>query len=275
LPQGIPQEYWERKGVELNFGGGFVAGVGKYSAKILLVDAEGRACRDNWKFKAPETKTPIPVPAGEIRPNLLRWEGIPKKASEDRVTIFLHAAPLYARRNCTQLRSWDKAVLLGSLTSFLNVSKFAKARVIVFNLDARKILYEADDFQRADFVRLSRALDRLEMGTINIKTLTQSNEASFLAEVLRRELDVPLERERGRAAIFLGPTWRWSEKLDPLLQELRPQLPPATYLSLTSMFRNSEDILYTFVKAGKGKVIEVFAPLDLAKAIRQIDEKTN
>ncbi len=250
-------------------------GVGKYTAKILLVDGAGRACRDEWKFKAANTKAPIPTPPGEIRENLLTWDGIPDKPGDERVTVFLHAAPLYARRNMTRLRSWDKAVLMGSLVSFLNVSKFAKARVIVFNLDSRKILYATDDFQRADFGKLARAMDHFEMGTIDIKTLTGTSESAFLADVVRRELNVPLEAERGRAAVFLGPSWRYADKLDPLLKELRPQLPPTTYLSLASIYRNTEDMLYQFVRSGKGKIIELITPLDLAKAIREIDERSN
>lgn len=269
LPQNIPAEFWERKHVELNLGGGFVVGAGKYKAKLLLVDGSGRSCRDDWKFEAKATNAPIPVPPGEVKPNDFRWNGIPPKSGDDQVTIFLHAAPIYARRNVTRLRAWDQSVLLGSLTSFLSNSRFAKARVVVFNLDARRVLYTTENFTRRDFFRLARTLETFNMGTVSIDTLTGNGEAQFLEELVRPET----ERQVGRSntAIFLGPSWRWGQKLTPLLRELRAQLPETFYLSLGSAYNNTEDILNSFVRSGKGKVIDVYNPLDLAKAIRRLD----
>ncbi len=269
LPQNIPAEFWERKNVELNLGGGFVVGPGKYKAKLLLVDALGRACRDDWKFEAKATNAPIPLAPGEVRTNDFRWNGIPPKASEDQVTIFLHAAPMYARRNVTRLRPWDQSVLLGSLTSFLTNSRFAKARVVVFNLDARRVLYTTENFTRRDFFRLARALETFNMGTVSIDTLTGRGEAQFLEELVRPETE--RQADRSQTAIFLGPSWRWGQKLTPLLRELRAQLPETYYLSLGSAYNNTEDILNSFVRSGRGKVIDVYNPLDLAKAIRRLD----
>ncbi len=271
LPQNIPAEFWERKNVELNLGGGFVVGEGKYKARLLLVDALGRACRDDWKFEAKSTNAPTTVPPGEVRTNDFRWNGIPPKTSTDRVTIFLHAAPFYARRNITRLRPWDQSVLLGSLTSFLSNSRFAKARVVVFNLDARKVLFTTEDFSRRDFFRLARALESFNMGTVSIDTLTGRGEAQFLEELVREE--VSRTADRAAATLFMGPSWRWGQKLTPLLRELGAQLPESTYLSIASAFYNPEDILHSFVKSGRGKVIDVYNPLDLAKAIRKIDNQ--
>jgi hypothetical protein len=271
LPQNIPDEFWERKNVELNLGGGFVVGEGKYKARLLVVDASGRACRDDWKFEAKSTNAPTPVPPGEVRTNDFRWNGIPSKPTSDRVTIFLHAAPFYARRNITRLRPWDQSVLLGSLTSFLSNSRFAKARVVVFNLDARRILFTTEDFSRRDFFRLARALESFNMGTVSIETLTGRGEAQFLEDVVRDE--AARTADRSSATVFLGPSWRWGQKLTPVLKELGAQLPDPTYLSIASAFYNTEDILHAFVKSNRGRVIDVYNPLDLAKAIRKIDNQ--
>lgn len=269
LPQNIPAEFWQRKNVDLSLGGGFVVGAGKYKVRLLLVDGSGRACRDDWKFEAKSTDAPSPIPPGEVRANDFRFNGIPPKSSGDQVTIFLHAAPIYARRNVTRLRPWDQSVLLGSLTSFLTNSRFAKARVVVFNLDARKVLYTTENFSRRDFFRLARALEAFNMGTVSIDTLTGRGEAQFLEELVRPETE--RQQDRSQTAIFLGPAWRWGQKLTPLLKELRAQLPETYYLSLGSPYSNSEDILNAFVRSGRGKVIDVFNPLDLAKAIRKLD----
>jgi hypothetical protein len=270
LPQNIPDEYWKRERVDLNLGGGFVVGTGKYKAKILVVDAAGRVCREDWKFEAKPTQAPTPVAPGEVKENDFRWNGIPPKPVEEQVTVFLHAAPLYSRRHMTRLRSWDKAVLMGSLISLLNNSRFSKARLVVFNLDARRILYTTENFGRREFYRLARELDNFNMGTVSIETLTGKGEAEFLAQVVRAETESV--GEKSKATVFLGPSWRWGQKLTPLLKELRMQLPATVYLSLGSVFSNTEDILHDFVKYGKGKVIDVYQPIDLAKAIRRVDQ---
>ncbi len=274
LPQNIPDEYWTRKRVDLILGGGYLLGVGKYKAKVLLVDGLGRTCRHDFKLSAPNVKAPVPIPPGEVRPNdWSRWPGIPEKSTAESVTVYLHAAPLYTRRNITRLNSWDKAVLMGSLTSLLNASRFARARLVVFNLDARRILFESEDFNRRDFQRLARTLDSFNMGTVSVQTLAGAGEAQFFEEVVLKGSMPIAGRPKSDAAVFLGPAWRWGNPLTPLLRELRPQLPETVYLELGSVFSNNEDIVRDFVKSGRGKVISVYGPLDLAKAIRQIDER--
>ncbi|GAB4370843.1 MAG: hypothetical protein OHK0021_13580 [Bryobacter sp.] len=277
LPQGVPDGEWWKRNVELSLGGSFLVGVGKYKAKLLLVDAIGRTCWKEWKMDAPRTSAPVPTPPGEVRNNVVLWEGMEAKTanvaarvgSGDTLTVYLHAAPLFSRRNLSKLRSWDKSVLLGSLTSLLKASRFGKARVIAFNLDARKVVFRSENFGKGDLIKLIGALDNLEMGTVSVDTLAQSSEAKFLAELL--ELGATKQAEARDAVVFLGPTWRWGRKPDERLVELRKSLPPTVYLAYRSAFGQTTDSLAELVKAGKGKILDVYGPLDLAKAIREID----
>lgn len=271
LPKKLPGADWTQRGVEFDLGGGFLAGEGKYKVTLLVVDGRGRECRKSWTADAKKLSVPMRIPPGELRENGMdAWRGIPAKSGpEARVTVFLHAAPIYRRRNTVKLSAWDRTVLLGSLTSFLEASRFTQARVVVFDLDGRSILYETEDFDRRSFRQLINLLDGANRGTVSMKTLTGPGEAGFLEEIVGAELD---RKQPSDAVVFLGPSWRYGAKLTPLLRELRAQFPETFYVSLTPWFDIADDLLTRFTNAGKGKVLSVYQPTDLAKAIRKIDE---
>jgi hypothetical protein len=270
LPQGIPEEAWRSKSVTLNFGGSYLVGVGKYSAKLLVVDGDGRSCWKQWRFEAPKVKAPVPTPPGEVRSNVMIWDGLKAVENGERVTVFLHAAPFYSRRSPTRLRPWDKSVLLGSLTALLKQAPYSNVRIVAFNLDARKVIYQSETFERRDFFALARALDNLDLGTVSVRTLQQDSEASFLASLMKTEASVPFESQRSQSAIIIGPNWRWGQKPDPAMVELRNSFKDIHYLAFQSAYRDATDSLMYLVKAGRGKVIGIFTPLDLAKAIETI-----
>lgn len=271
LPKKLPGANWAQRGVEFDLGGGFLAGEGKYKVTVLVVDGRGRECRKSWTAEAKKLSVPMRIPPGEVRENGMDgWRGIPAKAgAAARVTVFLHAAPIYRRRNTVKLSAWDRTVLLGSLTSFLEASRFSEARVVVFDLDGRSVLYETETFDRRSFRRLMSVLDGAGRGTVSLKTLTGPGEAGFLEQMVRAELS---RTETSDAVVFLGPSWRYGAKLTPVLRELRGQFPETFYVSLTPWFDVADDLLTRFTNAGKGKVLSVYQPTDLAKAIRKIDE---
>lgn len=271
LPEKLPGANWALRGVEFDLGGGFLAGEGKYKVMLLIIDGRGRECRKSWTASAKKLSVPMRIPPGEVRENGMDgWRGIPAKAgASSKVTVFLHAAPIYRRRNTVKLSAWDRTVLLGSLTSFLETSRFSDARVVVFDLDGRSVLYETETFDRRSFRRLINVLDNANRGTVSLKTLNGPGEAGFLELLVRAELD---RKQNSDAVVFLGPSWRYGGKLTPLLRELRGQFPETFYVSLTPWFDVADDLLTRFTNAGKGKVLSVYEPTDLAKAIRKIDE---
>jgi hypothetical protein len=269
FPRKIPQEYWSLKGVEMNLGGGFLVGPGKYRVSMLVMDSATRTCRKTWRIEAERESVPLQIQPNEVREaGMERWKGLDPKTNAGRVSIFLHAAPIYRRRNITQLSAWDRTVLAGSLRSVLDNIGFAQARIVVFDFDGRRVLYQSDSFGPAEYEQLLDTLATARFGTVDVKTLQGPDEAQFLELMMRAELDA---NPASDSVIFLGPSWRWGQKLSPLQRELRGQLPPTIYVSLTPWFASSVDILERFTKAaGNGKVVSVYEPTDLAKAIREI-----
>jgi len=272
FPRKAPPQFWNSKSAEMNLGGGFVVGEGKYAVSLWVMDSVGRSCRKNWKVEAKAQGVPLKIKAGEVAESGMEsWKGI--SGGSGKLSVYIHAAPMMRRRVMTKLSSWDRAVLTNSLRSLLDVGGFAAARVTVFNFDGRQVIFESENFGAADYERLMEALLSLSLGTVSLDTLKGPDEEEFLSALIQEEVG---RKETSDAVVFLGPSWRWGQKLSPLSRELRAQLPMTYYLSLTPWFSSATDLIEKFVKAGpKGRVLSVFQPTDLAKGIKEIKERHN
>ncbi|MCX6590128.1 MAG: hypothetical protein NTZ56_01260 [Acidobacteria bacterium] len=267
----LPQDKPIAKNVEFSSGGGFSLGEGRYDLLLQVLDQTGRTCRHRWSIEAKKVSVPLRIEPGKVADNgLERWSGIPAKpGSLDKVTVFLHAAPVIPRRATVRLSAFDITVLLMSLTSLLDTSHFAEARVVAYSLDNRQVLFEEEHFDGRALRRLLRVLSDLNLGTISYRTLNGAGPAEVLEDLTRRESARP---EPSQALVFLGPTSRYDARVSPKLKELRMSLPKSYSLSFPSRFF-PDDIVKRFVTAGPGKALTLYQPGDLAKAIREIDGK--
>ncbi len=272
FPRRAPPQFWTTGNAEMNLGGGFVVGEGKYRINLWVMDSSGRTCRKDWKIEARAQGVPLQIGPGEIAESGMEsWKGM--SGGTGKLSVLIHAAPMFRRRIMTKLSAWDRAVLLNSLRSLLDTGGYAEAAVKVFDFDGRRIIFESDNFGAPDFELLMDALMNLSLGTVSFDTLKGVNEEGFLSNLVRDEVAM---KQPSDAVVFLGPSWRWGQKISPLLRELRSQLPATYYLSLTPWNATATDLLEKFVKAGpKGKVLTVYQPIDLAKAIREIRDRRN
>lgn len=270
LPRRIPAQFWETKGVEITLGGGFVVGPGKYDVSLLMADSLGRSCSKTWSVEAKKLDLPTQfAPDVVAESGQESWKGI--VGGKGKLSVYMHAAPLMRRRIMSKLSPWDRNLLLSSLTNLLDIGGFGQARVTVFDFDGRRVLFESENFGASDYDRLVDLLRDLSFGTVSIKTLQGANEGEFLERLMRKEIE---QEEASNAVVFLGPSWRWGDKLSPLLREQRAQLASTYYVALTPWVIDTTDLLEKFVKAGpRGRVLPVFQPQDLAKAIREIRDK--
>jgi hypothetical protein len=272
FPRKISPQLWTMKHVEMNLGGGFLVGVGKYRVELRVMDSARRLCYRDWKVEAKDIGVPTKLKPNEVKDSGFEgWEGL--KDGRGTVSVYVQAAVFVRRRITTKLSAWDRAVLLGSLRSLLEVGGFARARVKVFHLDGRRVLFEREEFGKGDFESLMDVLMGLNLGTVSYETLRGPNEEAFLTGLMGEEVarDKPSD-----AVVFLGPAARSGPKLSPLARELRGQLPPLHYLVLTPWLAVESDLLERFVKAAPGgKVHSVYQPADLAKGIREIRERLN
>ncbi|BDC49949.1 hypothetical protein F183_A22650 [Bryobacterales bacterium F-183] len=254
------------------FSGGFYTGLGKYRVEIALRDSADRTCTAAWTSTARDRKVPIQLADGQIAPlGYDRWTGMKNTTDGGRVTVFVHAIPLYYRRALSKLGAFDRTTLLTSLTSLLDQSKFSSARVVVFDLLGKRVLFKQDGFDRRGYRRLIDVLERTNYGTVDVKTLQQGgNDSTFIRNLLRDEMK---ETQQSEAIVFLGAEGRPAPKALPDLKEYN--LPAMFYMGFTRFQVPIEDAMYQAVRSTKGKTITVFRPVDLANGIRSLVQTTS
>jgi hypothetical protein len=266
----LPEDPRERKRAELFVSGGLAMGVGEYRLSLQISDASGRVCRSQWKAVAPGSKVPLRMEPGEIADSWAdKWKGFPEKNSAGRVTIFLHAAPIFARRNLTRLSPWDTAVLLGSLASLLDTLPFRQARVVAYNLDNREVLFHDPNFGPDGLEKLGERLEAINLGLISADTLRRTSPSGLLSEIVDAELE---SSEKADAIVFLGPLSRYFKKAPPEWKRYRGKIPEPYGVAVFPRFSQTGDIIQTLVKAAGGDTVMVYQPSDLAKAAREISK---
>ena len=257
----------------LEAGGGFYVGDGNYKVEWVLADQKDRVCTRSWVVRTPKSKVTLLVPAGSIQPlGLETWKGFAEKktpAADAKVTIFLSAMPLYRRRMLSRLPPYDLALLLSSLTSLLDSSKYAHARIVAFDLLSKQILFEQEEFDPAGYARLRDKLETQSYGTIDVASLARGlSDRKLFEEMLKQETS---RSAKSDAVVFLGAEGPPSDKLPPLFAEYRQGLSRLYYVFFARFPQPVQDIMYQFVRGGKGKVVNLFGPPDLVNAIRAID----
>lgn len=274
----IPAEMFVDKRLALQLGGGFLVGPGDYQVDWLLIDGEDRVCRKSWRVKARESRAEsLGIKPGFIDDDrrLMNWRG-PAAANETArsATIFLHAAPTFRRRYSTRLSWWDYRLLMTSLTNTIDRGGFSAARVIVLDLQRRRVLFEASEFTGREYRRMGEVLGEVDLATIDYATLAKGpSEWAFLENLLADERKRP---DQPDAYIYISPAWREGERRRPLSEGLLEGLPRVFALALAPFGRYTSGTVLDFVKAARGRAFNIFQPPDLATATerlrRELDE---
>ncbi len=197
--------------------GGFLVGAGRYKVDWALFDDEGRVCRKQWKIEAKLSFGERHV-APLIPPQTVAdfgGTGLPPELSPPadappfRLTILLHAAPASPRR--LHLRAYDRILLLSSLSALLERGQPTSVRLEVFNFDKQRVIYGSDDFTLKSMGAVAQALNRLELETIDVKTLqNRTGAVDLLTSLIGKETASPKPSD---AVVFLGPAARYIDKL--------------------------------------------------------------
>lgn len=289
---------------DIEFSGVIAVGEGEYSVDLVVADRQHRLFHRDWKTKAFSRGADLRAPLS-MQPNTIAALDIPnwsRTASErnlGRLTILVDAAPI--RAGSTRLRAWDQAFLTEALSSVLTLLPSNSARVVAFNLDQQRQVFEADEFNPQETHRLSDSLRELELSKVSYEVLQQTHGAgNMLLDLLKRE------RQSERAAdaiILLGPANRLSDKIPSESVDRHPQGPPVFYLkyspttparlrlpfsSLMGMHEDPStdlanlelgnggefpDIIQHAAAIHDGLTINLHSPADLADALRRIEHR--
>jgi hypothetical protein len=187
----------------------FLVGEGKYRVQAVARDDAHRLCRAQWeihaKFDSAARKLTPAMPHGGVAEITAP---LPRPAAETpklgRVTILLHAAPLSPRSS--KLQTSDQSMLLDSLSALQGQLPARSLRLVVFNLEQQRVLYRKDGFKPSDLPDVGRAVEEIQLATVDYRTLQNAaGSAGLLTDLIRSEL---LAAEPSGEVVFLGPQSR-------------------------------------------------------------------
>jgi hypothetical protein len=262
---------------EMELGGLYLVGEGRYKVDWVLFDESSRVCRKSWSFEAKldptERSLKLGLPPQSVRELSFRRWSISGKSLDDvrpirRLTVFLHAAPIYSRS--IRFRAQDRGLLLSSLASLLETLPVRSVRLVVFNLDQQKELFREDVLTPQAFDQAADAMNSLQLQLVDYRVLqNRGGHVGLLTDLVNKELQA---KEPSDAVIFLGPTARYFDKVPEF--DLSTTAPRFFYLQYKPFYGRGADFpdsIEFAIKKVHGKAMLIHTPAEFAKAIKQIE----
>jgi hypothetical protein len=185
------------------------------------------------------------------------------------VKVLINFAPQDA--HSAVLQPLDTNALVAILRSIAREPHIGKFSVIAFNLQEQRILYHQENADCINFPALGEALHSLNLGTVDLKRLSQKHgDTDFLADLIHREIS---SDNRPDALIFAGPKAMLNENIAPqTLRELGDLDYPIFYMNYNSQpYANPwRDTIGYAVRILKGTEFTISRPRDLWVAVREM-----
>ena len=261
-------------------GGAYLLGEGRYHVSWKMFDDSGRTCRKEWdieaKLRRSERGVKTTMPPNGIADLSLRGAPVARytdDAAPQRLTILLHAAPVFPRR--TRLGARDRFMLLSTLSSVLERVPAKFVRLVVFNLMQQKELYRQEGFGLDSLRQVSRALEGVQLQTVDYHVLqNRTGHLDLITDLVNREVTAETPSD---VVVFLGPEAIYSDKVPRTgLEKPRGASPRFFYLQYRYPFFHPATLADSITRAVagvKGKTVVIHSPGDLAKAIEQIERR--
>ncbi len=191
--------------------GSFDVGEGKYHVDWLMRDRAERVCAAFWDMEAvvPPKDKPVTL---DVPPSTVRAADSEPFKDEPPVPRDSAVAPLnvkvivnFAPQDyaAAGLHALDMNALISILRGIAREPRIGKFSVIAFNMQERRVVYRQAEATHIDFPALGEALHSLNLGTVDVKRLSQKRgETEFLTSLFTEELSTP---DHPDAVIFAGP----------------------------------------------------------------------
>jgi len=259
--------------------GSFELGQGKYSVDWLMRDRSERVCSSNWSVEVslPENdrQMALDIAPGTIQPSdreLFRDEPPVHREQPDgplNVKIIMNFAP--QKSHSATLQPLDTNALLSILRNIAREPRIGKFSIVAFNMQEQKVIYREEDASQINFPALGRALETLNLGTVDLGRLRHKHgDTSFLANLVAQEVN---NGRRPDAVIFAGPKVMLDSNVPQESLKQIGELPfPIFYMNynLTPQSNPWRDAIGSVVKYLKGAEYTISRPRDLWYAWSEI-----
>jgi hypothetical protein len=271
----VPQIEEEAKG-DAFLQGSFDLGEGKYHVDWLMRDRSERVCSSYWDVEATlsarDRQMVLQVTPGVIRASdseQFKEEPPVERAREEpplNVKVLVNFAPQNAL--ASTLQPIDTSALVSILRTISRDPRIGKFSLTAFNLQEQRVVFRQADADRIDFPALGEALRSLNLGTVDLKRLSQKHgDTEFLADLIKKEVGVPPHPD---ALIFAGPKAMLEQNVQPeTLKEVGELDYPVFYMNyaLNPQASPWRDSISHAVRFFKGYEFTISRPRDLWFAV--------
>jgi hypothetical protein len=192
--------------------GAFDVGEGEYHVDWLMRDRAERVCSSYWDAEAAVPPKDRPMSLAIAPTAIQRADGeqfneeppVQRAAIQPplNVKLLVNFAPQNALS--AALQPVDTSALVSILRSIFREPRIGKFSVVAFNMQEQKVVYRQEDADRIDFPALGKALTSLNLGTVDLKRLSERHgDTDFLTNLVRNEVTSP--QDHPDALIFAGP----------------------------------------------------------------------
>jgi len=193
--------------------GMFDLGEGKYHVDWLMRDRAERICSSNWDLEASlpakDKQIALDIAANTVLPadtEPFKQEPPVSRAQGEEgplnVKVMVNFAPQDSYS--ASLQPIDTAALVSILRSISREPRINKFSIVAFNMQEQRVIYRQEAAAQIDFPALGKALRSLNLGTVDLKRLTQKHgDTEFLTNFITQEIkDDP---EHPDAVIIASP----------------------------------------------------------------------
>jgi len=274
----VPAIVEDAKG-DASLQGSFDLGEGKYKVEWLMRDRSERVCSSSWDIEAvlsakdkPLEVALAPNTVATAEPEQFQEEPPVQRVAEDTplsVKVLINFAP--QRSNAATLQPLDTSALVSILRTISRDPRIGKFSIVAFNLHERRIVYRQENADRIDFPAIGRALESLQLGTIDLQRLSDKHgDTEFLASLIAKEVR---EGPQPDALIFAGPKAFLGENVAPeSLKEVGQLEYPVFYMNynLNPQATPWRDTISHAVRFFKGYEYTITQPRDLWFAVSEM-----
>jgi hypothetical protein len=254
----------------------FNLGEGKYHVDWLMRDRSERICSAHWDSEAslsPKDKPMVlDIAAGAVQP--VDPEQFKEEAPVEReksaqplnVKVMMNFAP--QADGASTLQPMDTSALLSILRNIARDPRIGTFSIVAYNMQEQKVFYRQESAAHIDFPALGHAVTALNLGTVDLKRLSQKHgDTEFLSKLIASEVkETKDEKKEPDAVIFAGPKIMLDDGIPPeTLRQLADVKFPVFYMNynLNPVANPWRDAIGTAVKALKGAEFTIAKPRDL------------
>lgn len=252
--------------------GEFEVGEGKYHVDWLMRDRAERVCSFHWdteaSLPAKDKQMALNIQPGMVQPfdtEPFKQEPPVVRDQKDRplnVKVMVNFAPQDSLS--ATLQPLDTNALISILRNIAREPRIGKFSIVAFNMQEQRVIYREDSASQINFPALGAALKSLNLGTVDLKRLTQKHgDTEFLANLITTEVK---DSQESDAIIFAGPKVMLDNGLSPeTLKALGDVKSPVFYMNynLNPQTNPWRDAIGNAVRYLKGVEFTITRPRDL------------